>query len=277
MHHAFNHSSCIQAFKHSSLSFITKSWIQAPKSCIQAVSHEFKHQHHDMASASHASSHSSCFQAFKSVHHAVMHSETWPGCHYRTRHLSHTGDAPPIYTPRIPSGLWFPTQILDFHSRFGISSQDLGFPAQILENSTDQKKGTLFPKKGRKKGRTPFLQNGGFARDIPHFLKRGRKKGTQKGTQKGTHPFLEFSSPGPDFLCLGPKSTRFLNVGAQIWAVTSRFRISVLKLAGCSVAPHTVHAHEPIQLGLDPLKAWVQLWHWPHLLLQVLPYRCTSY
>ena len=269
------------AFKHSSLSFITKSWIQAPKSCIQAVSHEFNHQHHDMASASHASSHSSCFQAFKSVHHAVMHSETWPGCHYRTWHLSHTGDAPPIYTPRIPNfkinsirfvishpDFGFPIQIWDFQPRFGISSPDFG--------TLNRPKRDAVPKKGTQKWTHLFYKMVVSLGTSLIFWKGDANK-TQKGTQKGTHPFLEFSSPGPDFLCLGPKSTGFLNVGAQIWAVTSRFRIYVLKLAGCSVAPHTVHAHEPIQLGLDPLKAWVQLWQRPHLLLQVLPYRCTSY
>ena len=116
--------------------------------------------------------HSSCIQTFI-IHHSsiTMHSinlKPGKGCHHRAWHLSHTGDAPHIYTPRIPTSRkrppasGFPAQIWDFQPRFRISSPDFGFPVQILEKShrpgptrTDQKKGTRNPKRERKRERTP--------------------------------------------------------------------------------------------------------------------------
>ena len=174
--------------------------------------------------------------------------------------------------------LGFPTQISDFQFRFWISSSDFGKSHRPGPTRTDQKKGNAKPKKGTQQGTHPFFQNGDFARGILHFLKKGTHKGNAKRERKRerTH-FWGYEGPGQDFRSLGPNSTRFLKVGAQIWDLTSQFRISVLKLAGCSLAPHTLHAHEPIQLELDPRQAWVQLWQRPDLLLQVLPYRCTSY
>ena len=168
---------------------------------------------------------------------------------------------PHIFIPPEFQHLEKDPQLLDFQPRFGISNPDFGFPTRP---DPDRPRPTRDFGKSHRPGPT---------RSDP---KKGDAK-PKKGTQKGTHPFSGVRGPRAGFSVSGAELHQISQSRGRAPPDFSKFRISVLKLAYCSLGPHTVHAHEPIQLELDPLKAWVQLWQRPDLLLQVLPYRCTSY